>query len=279
MESNIILDILTNSKYTVAFTGAGISTDSGLPDYRGPNGIRKRPRKEVKNWSAVDFNELLPNKGHMGLAELVKMNLVQHVISQNIDNLHVKSGIPRKRLTELHGNACTAVCDTCGVKYISGFPENGLCSYKRCTSLEKSIHARLSGRTRKNNGILKRYVVGFKDELDTEEAMWHCQRAEVALILGTSLKVEPFATMAMGYAPTIVLVNAEPTSSKFDQKAQACGVRSYQTCSVVLENVLKVFKRNVDFEVPIWQGEHPEMFTPRKNDDLVQRMAGSSGST
>ena len=105
---------LYESQYPVFFTGAGISTESGLPDFRGPDGVWTRrdkglaPRPLSAPWDSV-----APNKGHLAIVELQKIGKVKFLISQNVDNLHLKSGIRPDLLAELHGNMTKLRCTRC----------------------------------------------------------------------------------------------------------------------------------------------------------------------
>jgi len=117
----------------VIFTGAGISTESGIPDFRGPNGIWKtmRPidftdfvaREDVRreSWrrkfSGDAMGQAVPNSGHIAVAKLVDMGKVSFVITQNVDGLHQKSGIADEHIIELHGNANYASCLSCHKRY------------------------------------------------------------------------------------------------------------------------------------------------------------------
>jgi mono-ADP-ribosyltransferase sirtuin 6 len=98
------------SQYPVFFTGAGISTESGLPDFRGPDGVWTRrdkglpPRPLSASWDSVE-----PNTGHYAIVELQKIGKLKFLISQNVDNLHLKSGIRLELLAELHGNMCRCI--------------------------------------------------------------------------------------------------------------------------------------------------------------------------
>lgn len=125
---------ISESKHFVVFTGAGISTSAGIPDFRGPNGVwtlekkmkkGKIDAKEIKkeNKSSVKFQDALPTKTHMALLALERASKLKCIISQNVDGLHMVSGVPREKLSELHGNIFMLCCqevwgNNCNVKYI-----------------------------------------------------------------------------------------------------------------------------------------------------------------
>ena len=127
-------ELLGASRRAVAFTGAGISTESGIPDFRSPGGIwaqyqpidfsdfiaseemrRESWRRKVATDETV--RNAQPNAGHLALAELVRCGKVSSVITQNVDGLHQRSGVPEERVIELHGNATYAACLECGRRY------------------------------------------------------------------------------------------------------------------------------------------------------------------
>src|SRR5687768_14250431 len=94
---------IAESKHVVVFTGAGISTDSGLPDFRGPDGVWTR-RDAGLPPPAMPVHEVRPNIAHAALVQLERKGKVQFLISQNVDGLHLASGFPANKLAELHGN-------------------------------------------------------------------------------------------------------------------------------------------------------------------------------
>src|SRR4030042_1865212 len=103
------------SKYLVVFTGAGISTESGLRDFRGPDGLWTRRDKGLST-PQQDFTTAGPNTGHRAIVTLQEMGRLAFLISQNVDNLHLKSGIRPERLAELHGNLTKVRCVRCDFK-------------------------------------------------------------------------------------------------------------------------------------------------------------------
>ena len=121
---------MRDAKCVVWFTGAGISTESGLPDYRGANGVwtckrQGLPRPKVKR----PFEEIDPNAVHLAIVQFEKIGKCDFLISQNVDNLHLKSGFPPEKLAELHGNKTRFRCRPCEETYpISDYisePEHG----------------------------------------------------------------------------------------------------------------------------------------------------------
>src|SRR4030042_718913 len=167
---------MLESKYLVVFTGAGISTESGLRDFRGPDGLWTRRDKGLatpeQNWTGVE-----PNAGHRAIFELQQLGKLRFLISQNVDNLHLKSGIKPELLAELHGNLTKARCTDCDFKRdrVEGERECPLCG-----------------------GKLVSTVVNFGDSLpvkDLEESIEHSHGCDLFIAVGSSLVVYPAADM------------------------------------------------------------------------------------
>ncbi len=206
----------------VIFTGAGISTESGIPDFRSPGGLWTK-------MSPIDFSDFIrseelrreawrrkfeidktivaaePNKGHMAIAKLIDSGKASHVITQNIDNLHQNSGVPAERIIELHGNGTYAKCLDCGERHelhevkaiYDASPAAPVC--KSC------------------GGIVKSATISFGQAMPEEEM----RRAEEAtlgcdlfLAIGSSLQVYPaagFPILARRNGATLAILNREPT--------------------------------------------------------------------
>jgi NAD-dependent deacetylase len=255
----VIVDELTDSVRrwvddacrVVALTGAGISTESGIPDFRGPHGVwtrdataerlsnihvymsdpsvRKqawRGRLEHPAWQAA------PNRGHHALVELERRGKLHALITQNIDGLHERAGSAPEKVIEVHGTMRDAVCMSCGwrgpmpavLERVRAGEDDPAC--ERC------------------GGILKSATISFGQALVPSviaRALRAAQEADLLLAIGTSLQVYPVASAvpaALSAGIRVVIVNAQPTP--FDEMAHAvlrqpigevlpvlCGVRAY----------------------------------------------------
>ncbi|EFO20231.2 transcriptional regulator [Loa loa] len=109
----ILAGLLKKSKCTVVYTGAGISTAASIPDYRGPNGVWTLAEKGIVSLKCANPVESGPTASHMILKEMCRSGLVRHILSQNCDGLHLRSGLPQKMLSEIHGNMHIEVCQHC----------------------------------------------------------------------------------------------------------------------------------------------------------------------
>lgn len=192
---------LFESKYIVVFTGAGISTESGLRDFRGPDGLWTRRDKGLST-PRQDFTGAEPNSGHYAILELQKLGRLAFLISQNVDNLHLKSGIRPEILAELHGNLTKVRCVSCEFKMdrVEGEEKCPLCG-----------------------GRLASTVVNFGDSLpvkDLQESYKHSQKCDLFIVVGSSLVVYPAADMpavALEAGAKLVIINQGETP--FDKNA------------------------------------------------------------
>jgi mono-ADP-ribosyltransferase sirtuin 6 len=207
---------IVNSKHLVAFTGAGISTASGIPDFRGPDGVWTRkdkglpPPKMKKPWS-----QIAPNSGHYFLAELQELGILKFLITQNTDNLHLESGILKENIAELHGNGQYVVCLNCRTKYTyeqAKWDRGKWGPGYRTRPIQKGqpICPSCSGR-------LISSVVNFGDPMPEDEmnlSKDHSEQADVYLIIGSSLVVTPAADLpviAMNNNAKTILINKGET--------------------------------------------------------------------
>ncbi|GAA2658584.1 SIR2 family NAD-dependent protein deacylase [Streptomyces vastus] len=205
-------------------SGAGISTDSGIPDYRGPNGLWQRdpeaqklvtyeyymgdPEIRRRSWQMRRKNRTLqaePNAAHRAVAELERAGVPVRVITQNVDGLHQLAGMPARKVLELHGTARTVVCTGCQAKAPM---EDALA---RIAAGEEDPPCLECG------GILKSATVMFGERLDPSvlgEAVAITKACQVFIAVGTSLQVQPaagLAGLAAEHGARLIIVNAEPT--------------------------------------------------------------------
>ena len=214
--------IVRGARRGMVFTGAGMSTESGIPDFRSPGGIWTKmmpvhfqdyiadPNARRTSWERrfemeETWNRVTPNAGHHAVTALITRGHVGHVITQNIDNLHRVSGVPDERLIELHGNTSYARCLTCNARVEipairAHFEKHG-----------DAPDCRLCG------GIVKTATISFgqampEDEMARAEAA--SLKADLFLVAGSSLSVYPaaaFPLRAKRAGARLVILNREET--------------------------------------------------------------------
>jgi NAD-dependent protein deacetylase/lipoamidase len=207
---------IVDSDHTVAFTGAGISTDSGIPDFRGPDGVwtRRDAGLSAPEWR-VPRDRVEPNASHLSLVELQRLGKLQFLITQNTDNLHRRSGIRPELLAELHGNGRLMRCTRCGRSYTreeAGWDTSrwgpGFRTQKPISGQPDCVVC---------GGRLVSTVVNFGDTLPQEElalAEHHASNCDLMLVLGSSLTVQPAASLvglALRSRKRVVLINQGKT--------------------------------------------------------------------
>jgi NAD-dependent deacetylase len=214
--------MIAEAERIVAFTGAGVSTESGIPDYRSPGGIwtKYRPiefgeflasseaRREAWRRKFASDEVMLkatPNAGHRALARLLERGKMIAVVTQNIDGLHQASGVPDDKVIELHGNATFAACLDCRRRYELDWVREIFAIDERlpiCTAC---------------GGIIKTATISFGQpmpEAEMERAHAVTLTADLFIVLGSSLVVYPaagFPILAKRNGSRLVIINREPT--------------------------------------------------------------------
>jgi len=223
-EINAAADMIAQSKKLVVFTGAGMSTESGISDFRSPGGVWSRfdpseftfqkflaseeSREKYWEFSTSSWTEMAaaqPNPGHHAIAALDNIGKLDCVITQNIDGLHQRSGIPEEKIIELHGTARWVSCLECGQRYpreqIQERLREGI-KVPRCDSC---------------GGIMKPATISFGQampERETHEAGNRAAACDLFLVAGSSLVVYPAAQMpliAKDSGARLIIINLTPT--------------------------------------------------------------------
>lgn len=191
---------IAESNKLVIFTGAGVSTGSGLPDYRGPDGVWTRRDAGLPPPKSPPWDQVKPNMVHKLIVELLNLGKLDFLISQNVDGLHLKSEIPVDLISELHGNMYYMKCLDCNKKMT--FDEAGW-DKKKWGQGYRTQKVRKGQPTCPNcGGRIINSIVNFGDSLpydELEEAARRSERSDVFFVIGSSLVVTPAANMP-GYA-------------------------------------------------------------------------------
>ncbi|CAK9099609.1 unnamed protein product [Durusdinium trenchii] len=221
-----LLELCKEANYIVVFTGAGISTSIGLPDYRGPQGVwtRKLKGELVSDDLGLERSaQLQPSRSHWAISRLHQNGFIKFVSSTNVDGLHLKSGLPKACLAELHGNSYVEECESCLKPFHRSFvtrTATGLFDHRtgRCLCLDEypfsrsgvpeaitifshSHFSRLDNDTGRYcelcGGPLRDIIVNFGNTFEhvpsmeaQHDAAWlHCLKADLVLVLGSSLSI------------------------------------------------------------------------------------------
>lgn len=220
-DAETLAGLIDEAHRIAVFTGAGVSTESGIPDFRSPGGVwskmqpimfqdfvrSREARREA--WTRV-FNKTAgwtgaePNAGHHALARLVRAGKVSHIVTQNVDNLHQDSGVPDDKVIELHGNASYAKCLECEQRY-------EIEPMRPRWEADEDITCEVCG------GLIKTATISFGQAMPQQEM----QRASIAahgcdlmLAIGSSLVVYPAASIPLSAKQNgarFVIINREPT--------------------------------------------------------------------
>jgi NAD-dependent deacetylase len=214
--------LVQNSRRAVVFTGAGISTECGIPDFRSPGGFWTRnkpiefkdfiasPETRLEAWKRFlqireTIGDAAPGPSHQVVAELVDRGHVSHVITQNIDGLHQRAGVPRERIIEIHGNGTYAACLSCGLRHEIDWVREFIVSTGAAPDCAGC------------GGIVKSATISFGQAMP-DQAMADSRaatlNADLFLAIGSSLQVFPaagFPVMAKHNRTPLVIINREPT--------------------------------------------------------------------
>lgn len=256
-KADTLAQLIAGSNYIVVYTGAGISTSASIPDYRGPNGLWTQIKK-TGTFSITKIHDLTtaePTLTHMAIRELCRRRIVNHVVSQNCDGLHLRSGIPQSHLSEIHGNMYIEVCPTCEKQY-----------FRQADITERTSRFRhKTGRkchtcAEPNNNLIDTIVLyGEKSRtqwpMNWERASKAAKRADLIICLGSSLKtlrryncLWPKSLQSSGRREPetkLVIVNLQYTSKDKNATLKING-----KCDLVMQLVMQ--RLNVDVPSYEW---------------------------
>ena len=243
-----VADLIINAKRVVVFTGAGVSTESGIPDFRSPGGIWERfdpedftyqkfvrdPETRKKQWQMLRGGDLAtepePNPAHYAIAELDRLGKLDCVITQNVDNLHQRAGVPDDKVFELHGNMQWVVCLSCGRRYPIEQIKTRLDEDEEIPDCEAC------------HGILKPAAVFFGEALPEKvlrEATYHSSHCALIIVIGSTLIVYPAAYMpiyAVESGAKLVIINLSSTPMD-KQAAVLLRAKAGETMPGIVERV------------------------------------------
>eukprot|EP00386_Alphamonas_edax_P009687 GDKI01031760.1.p1 GENE.GDKI01031760.1~~GDKI01031760.1.p1 ORF type:complete len:301 (+),score=57.76 GDKI01031760.1:96-998(+) len=195
-KTQTIAELIAKSKHMTFFTGAGISTAAKIPDFRGPEGVWTRKAQGRAPPKSADLLTAQPTHAHMCVKRLYDMGVVKQIVSQNVDGLHLRSGIPRNGVCELHGNCFLEVCWSCETEYLRDYEVMGN-NRKKCEECRKRVPYFCHCTKRKCDKCgskLKDSVIHFEEDLpkqDMNRAFEHANKSDLVLVLGSSLRVTP----------------------------------------------------------------------------------------
>ena len=267
-----LAEMVMKSKHFISFTGAGISTSAGIPDYRsgvntvlptGPGCWEKQAQKVKDNGKKplrTSMLQAIPTKTHMALVALEQRGLLKHIISQNIDGLHRRSAFPPEKLSEVHGNTNLEVClkKGCRRQYLRDY---------KCRTAQKT-HDHKTTRRCVCGEPLYDSIVNFGEDLPAkvlDDGFAHAAKADLCLALGSSLRVTPAADMPQQVGETkgsdLVIVNLQKTP--LDRYASLC---IYAFCDQVME----LLCAKLQLQIPDFVLERRFQVVRNKNDFRVQ---------
>jgi len=234
-KANLLVEWIKQSNHFIAFTGAGISTSAGIPDFRGPEGVwTLKAQNKQRTAPTTSTTKAMPTSTHMSLVELQKRGMLKFLISQNCDGLHRRSGFSQDKIAELHGNSNIEVCSSCGKEYLRDF--------KATAPYAVSVHDHRTGRNCVLcNGDLVDTIINFGENLSETvltAGFKNSEKADLCLVLGSSLTVSPACDMpkTVGKNPYGKLVICNLQKTPLDSHAS---IKIHSKCDKLMEFVMQ----------------------------------------
>ncbi|KAM0430001.1 hypothetical protein ACHAPT_006007 [Fusarium lateritium] len=262
-QASRLVELIKQSKHFIVFTGAGVSTSAGIPDFRGPEGAwTLRAQGRARTTRAVSTLQAVPTPSHMALLELQNRGVMKYLVSQNCDGLHRRSGIRPDMISELHGNSNREFCIDCGYDYIRDF--------RAVATYEKSVHDHLTGRIcTRCGGHLHDSIINFGEDLPAEAfqlATDNAEKADLCLVLGSSLTVTPASGIPQicGLSRSTKLVICNLQNTPFDHISD---IRIYSEADNLMTRVME----GLGFPIPSFILKRRLVIAPEPNHDPQRR--------
>lgn len=286
-KTNRLVGLIKSSRHIVIYTGAGISTSASIPDYRGPNGLWTQIRRagSFSITKLLDLSKSEPTYTHMAIRELTKRRLVKHVVSQNCDGLHLRSGINQQQLSEIHGNMYIEVCPTCERQYFRQADVTGKTSRFRHKTGRKC-----HGCPEPNNNLIDTIVLygersRTKWPMNWERASKAAKKADLIICMGSSLKtlrrygcLWPKSSSSKKEPETkLVIINLQYTP-----KDKMAVLKINAKCDLVMQLIMQQLK--IDVPLYDWTRDDPLLkvavpFTPEERTNLNRNLIFETTTT
>lgn len=269
-----LAEMIRSSKHFIVFTGAGVSTSAGIPDFRGPEGVwtlaaqgRQSSKKATLTVNAY------PTVTHMSLVGLQNAGVMKYLVSQNCDGLHKRSGIHHDKLSELHGNSNIEKCEACEREYLRDYACHRL-GHGHDHYTGRHCVAPVKGRV--CNGRLLEHTVDFGQSLPVkplEVAFANAQQADLCLVLGSSLSVSPacdLPALVKKQRGRLVICNLQLTKLSAD-----ADLHIHAPCDKVMGEVMaKLRACSIPAEIPRWVLRRYVVMQVQSTDQGLQLRVG-----
>jgi NAD-dependent SIR2 family protein deacetylase len=259
---------IKNSKHCIVYTGAGISTSTGIRDFRGPTGVWTMKSKGLHPNPSKSALTCIPSQAHMSIVELMKRDRIKYLASQNCDGLHRKSGVDLNRFSELHGNTNLEICEKCDRQYFRDF------RVRNC----KNSHEHYTGRLCEDEncrGRLEDTIVNFGEDLPEQpfqRAFANSEKADLCIVLGSSCTVTPASDIPETVAENgkkLVIVNLQKTPLN-----DMASLVIHGKCDQVMELVME----HLQIPIPKWQLQRRLLLEMSDEQELCVKGVEKDGS-